>query len=153
MRDERWADPAHQELTHYHKFRQLAEGVVPIGAVRPAPVNPVTSDFPAPIRPVSDLFNALYRYTYLTLHELFQPFEDKGPLVGRLYRLMSHGMRPLARYLMEQEIGEGLVAGPTFQRYEFEGEPLSQMKELARRVGDSHPELSGLVDLVDSLPA
>jgi hypothetical protein len=151
LRDEKWADPAHRELTHYQKFRQLAEGIVPIGAVRPAATNPVTADFPDSIRPVSDLFNALYRYTYLTLHALFEPRDDKGPLIGRLYRLMGNGMRPVARYLMEQDVGGGHVAGPTFECFDFDRDPPDQLGEIAGAVAAAHPQLAGVAGVIATL--
>ena len=58
---ERWADPAHQELTHYHKLLQIAEGTSPFGSVRPLCSNPRSADYPESIRQVSDLFNVLHR--------------------------------------------------------------------------------------------
>ena len=54
----KWADPAHQELTHYHKLRRVSSGESPLGAVRLVPTNPQTVDYPIDLRPVSDLFNA-----------------------------------------------------------------------------------------------
>ena len=40
LNDSKWADEAHQELTHFAKFLQIAEGTSPIGSLRPLPVNP-----------------------------------------------------------------------------------------------------------------
>ena len=141
--DERWADPAHQALTHYYKFLQIADGDSPIGRVRPAPRDPKTADFPAGLQPVSDLFNALYRYSYLTLDELFKPVDDKGDLVGKLYQLMSNAMGPVATYLMEQP-----GAGPTFEIYDMGSDPGGTVRALADQVAQSHPGLSDVEEAV-----
>jgi hypothetical protein len=144
--DERYADASHQELTHYYKFEQIAGGVSSLGVVRPAVVNPRTADLPASLRPVSDLVNALYRYLYLTMDELYQPIADKGPIVDRLYGVMSGLLGPTARYLMELPIGGDLVAGPSFEIYSFDpGSPAAdQVKRLAERVLTDHPGLARL---------
>lgn len=147
--DVRWADPAHQELTHYFKFLQIVEGVVTLGAVRPAITDPRRARLPGELEPVAALFDALYRYVFLTMGELFTEAADKAPLVGRLYRLMTAGLPFLARYLMEQPLGDGSVAGPGFEHYDFGGEdPARHLIALARRVSADHPALDGVADLV-----
>lgn len=60
----RWADPAHQELTHYFKFLQIAEGVVTLGPVRPVITDPRRGRLPGELEPVAALFDALYRYLF-----------------------------------------------------------------------------------------
>lgn len=150
--DDRYADPGHQELTHFHKFEQIADGVSSLGSVRPAIENPKTADLPSSLQPVSDLFNALYRYTYLTLDELYQPVADKEPMVGRLYTVMSRLLGPVARYLMELPAGGGRFAGPSFEVYEFGSEsPTRHIRELAERVVAGHPDLVGLLDPIATL--
>ncbi len=151
--DERYADPSHQELTHYYKFEQIADGVSPLGEVRPTMVNPTTADLPESVQPVSNLVNALYRYLYVTLDDLYQPIADKGPLVDRLYLLMSRLFGPAARYLMERPVGDGLVAGPTFEVYsfDFDSSPADQIKVLAERVLAEHPGLAALAPALEQL--
>ena len=149
--DEKWADPMHQELTHYHKFLQIAEGKAPLGEVRAAPTNPRSSTYPTPIREVSDLFNAAYRYLYLTMHEIYQSGGDRDAMVGRLYRLMSDILSPLAHHLMAQPLGDG-VAAPTFEVYEFGGgDPRSHLIELANHVAAMSPQLSGVAAAIAAL--
>ncbi len=146
---ERWADPAHQELTHYAKLLLIAEGTKPLGAVRRLRSNPRTVGFPEPLQPVSDLFNALYRYLFLLLADLFEPGDDKGPAVGRMYGLMAGAMSSVARYLVEQPVGEGEFAGPTFEIYEFASDdPRRELMELAGAVARSHPELAHIGEAV-----
>ena len=149
--DERWADEAHRELTHYHKFKQIADGVSPIGAVRPAVVNPRTEDLPAGLQSVSDLFNAFYRMTFATMERLFGADTDRSRLVGRLYTLMSDCLAPTARYLMTQPVGSGLVAGPSFEWYESVGDLPSEVSRLAESVLGAHPDLAEVIDAVAHL--
>jgi hypothetical protein len=104
----RWADPAHQELTHYFKFLQIAEGVVTLGPVRPVITDPRRGRLPGELEPVAALFDALYRYLLLMMGEFFAEAADQASLMGRLYRLMTGGLSFLARYLMEHPLGEGL---------------------------------------------
>lgn len=144
--DERYADPSHQELTHFYKFEQIADGVSPLGDVRPTLLNPSTSELPEPLRPVSDLVNALYRYLYLTMDDLYQPLGDKGALVQRLYTVMSGLLGPTIRYLMTRPVGGGLVAGPSFEVYEYAAGPpvVDQLKGLAERALAEHSGLAAL---------
>ena len=148
LSDERWADDSHQELTHYYKLEQIADGTSPLGAVRPLLTNPKTAELPEEVRPVSDLFNALYRYTILTLDELFAPSEDKGELVDRLYTLMSSALAPTARYLTELPVGGGQMAGPTFEVYEFSEDPATELRSIAARAAEQHPSLAGIAKLL-----
>ncbi len=143
LSEERWADPGHQELTHYHKYKLIADGAVPLPKVFPAPTNPRTADYPERIRPVSDLFNALYRTVFLTMNELFGEDADKSTGVSDLYRTMSDLMAPVARYLMREPIGEGMVAGPTFEVVELRADdPAAELAAHARRVVAHHPSLA-----------
>ena len=144
--DERYADPSHQELTHFYKFEQIADGVSSLGSVRPLLVNPKTADLPEALRPLSDLVNALYRFLYLTMDDLYQPVADKKLVVDRLYGVMSGLLSPAARYLTEQSVGGGRVAGPSFEVYRFDpaSPAVDQLKALAARVLAEHPGLASL---------
>jgi hypothetical protein len=147
--DEKWADPAHQELTHYYKFLQIAEGRAPIGDVRPAPTNPRQEDYPPAVLPVSRLFNAAYRYLYLTMHEIFQPNADRDALVGRLYTIMSDILSPVAHYLYTLPISDGLVAAPTFQIHEYQtDDPKAELLQLAGVAVDIHPRLAAVPEAI-----
>lgn len=149
--DGKYADPAHQELTHYYKFEQIASGASPLGRVRPVAANPKTADLPEAVRPVAEFANAVYRYLYLTMDELFRPAEDKGALVDRLYGLMSGVLRPVARYLTEQPVGGGMTAGPTFEVFAFQADtsPADQLRALGAVVMEGHPSLHDAVAVLD----
>lgn len=152
LSDERWADPSHQELTHYHKLLQISEGSIPLGRVRPVRTNPRTGEFPTAIQPVSDLFNAIYRGLYLVLNRTFAPGTNQGKAVGVLYFLMADILSQLARFLVIQPIGNGQLGSPTFEVYEFEGsEPLDEVIALAERCAQTYPELSTVHEALSGL--
>jgi hypothetical protein len=151
LSDEKWADPSHQELTHFYKFEQIASGVTPIGDVWPVMSDPKTSKFPQEIRCVSDMFNALYGLMFVTMSDMFSGFGDQPRTVGMLYTLMSGCLAPIARYLVQHPIDQGLHAAPTFETYAFNGDPWAEASALARLVARDHPELRETCDLVASL--
>jgi hypothetical protein len=149
LSEDRWADPEHKELTHYHKLLQIMDGESPLGPVRPLRPNPRTADFPEELRPVSDLFNAVYRYFYIFLDNLFQPSADKGQAVGKLYGMMMQVLSPLALFLVEQPIGGGEFAAPTFEVFDFKSDqPEAEIAELAASVAERHPEFAGIGEIM-----
>ncbi len=72
---------------------------------------------------------------------LFAPGANQGALVGRLYGLMTRAMAPVARYLTTLPISDGVHAGASFQRYDFDGDAESETLELAEAVAKAHHEL------------
>jgi hypothetical protein len=148
---ERWADPDHLELTHYYKFEQLASGAVEIGDVWPVLDNPHTADLPEAIQDVSHLFNGLYRLTIGTMEGLFSGRAAQGAGIGTLYSLMTGCLAPTARYLVTLPAGDGRTAGPTFEYYEFEGDPRQQVAQLASTVAAQHDSLTEVAARVGAL--
>ncbi len=146
LSDDRWADPSHQELTHYYKLLKIYDGESPLGDVIPMRTNPTTDSFPEEVRPVSDLFNAAYRYIYLLMDRMFGPEEDKGPLVDDLYGLMTQVLSPVAHRLRSIPCGDGEFAGPTFEVYEFAGDPVGELAAMSTAVAATHPDLSSVAD-------
>lgn len=152
LSDDRWADPGHQELTHYHKLLQISQGVSPLGRVRPVRTNPRTSEFPPSIQPVSHLFNAVYRSLYLVLNRVFQPGSDQARAVGVLYLLMADVLSQLGRFLVHQPSGDDEVASPTFEIYEFSSSrPVDEVIALAERCSHVFPELSTVHETLNGL--
>lgn len=152
LSDVRWADPSHQELTHYHKLAQIHEGISPLGRVRPLRSNPASVDYPEPIRIVSDLFNALYRGLYLILDRIFSGGEDQSRAVGLLYLVMGDLMSRTARFLVEQELDDGTFAAPTFEFFEFSGDsPLEEIRVMADRAASHSPDLTSVRDAIEGL--
>lgn len=139
--DHLWADPEHRELTHYHKFVQLADGTMPIGETWPVIENPKVADLPPEVRPAAELFNALYMLLFDTMERMYSPGADQGAEVGRLYTLMSGAMAPVARLLVSLPVGGGLNAGPTFERHAFTGDAVDETITMAEKVATDHPAL------------
>jgi len=152
LSDERWADPSHQELTHFHKLVQIAEGTSPLGEVLPVGTNPKTVDYPEHLRPVSDLFNATFRGLFLVMNRLFERGSNQGRGVGVLYILMADVLSQLASFLVAQPVGADRVAAPTFEIFEFKSDqPLDEMIAIAEKTSRLHPQLSTVHDALRGL--
>jgi len=149
---ERWADPAHQELTHYSKLLQISDGTSPLGSVRAVGPGPVTREFPAELQPVSNLFNAGYRYLFYILSDLFTAHPDKSSAVGNMYQLMAGVMSELALFLVRQPLDNGTFAGPTFEIFAFASDDReAELAALAGEVAETYPELAGVNDAIGAL--
>lgn len=152
LSDQRWADPAHQELTHYHKLLQITEGISPLRSVRPVRSNPRTADYPASLQKPSDLFNALYRAVYLVMDRLFAPATDQSRGVGVLYLLMADLLSQVGHFLVAQPLGNGEYAAPTFEIFEFGEEgPRTEIPILAAEAAEAFPQLSPVHQAVHGL--
>ncbi|MFN8637986.1 MAG: ferritin-like protein [Dehalococcoidia bacterium] len=150
--DERWADPSHQELTHYYKLRMIEQGEVDLGPVRPTVRNPRTAALPAELRPASELFNASMRYVFLILDRVYSGGGSREQLVDELYLLMTRVLAPVARALTSRAVGGGEVAGPTFERYDFGGaQPEGVLMRLGRSAVEACPELDVVVAALERL--
>lgn len=146
LSDHLWADPEHKELTHYHKFEQIADGLTPIGETWPVMTNPTTAAFPEPVGDLSDAFNALYGLTFATMDDLFSGEHDQTERIGRLYTLMLDCLAPVARTLVRTPIGDGLHACPTFESYRFAGDPWEETAAILESVTTSDNELAGVAE-------
>ncbi len=142
LADYRWADPAHQELTHYAKLVRIVDGTTALGPIRPVRTDPRAADFPAHIRPISDLFNASYRALFHVLDALYRPGGHQGRLVGDLYLLMADTMGPLARHLTSVPLADRTVASPTFEPVDLGPDPVGRLLSLASEVATIEPALA-----------
>ena len=145
LAEHRWADPAHQELTHYAKLVRIVDGSTPLGPVRPVRIDPTTVDYPVAVRPISDLFNATYRALFHVLDALYQPSDHKGRLVGMLYLLMVGILGPVARTLTTMSLGDGTVASPTFEPVDLGSDPAAFLSRRASEVAAIDPALAETV--------
>jgi rubrerythrin len=154
LRAEHWADPDHHELTHYYKFKQIADGTTPLGEVRPVLRNPTTADLTEPLRPVAELFDAGYSYLFVLMDDIYSTTDraEKDRAVRDLYAVMSGLLPPVARFLTSRPADDAgnERAGPTFEFYRFEDgeDPATKVVELAAAVGDQQPELAHLTGAV-----
>lgn len=151
LSDHRWADPAHEELTHYYKFKQIADGATPLGDVWPVLDNPRTEDLPHGVQPVSDLFNAMYGLMFVTMGELFSGTHDQASGIGRLYALMSSCLAVTARYLVSLPISDDNTAAPTFEVFHFSDDPWIQTAGLADAVSEKHPALVSVAKTIATI--
>lgn len=150
--DVKWADPLHQELTHYYKFLQIARGEAPVGTILPLPTNPRAASYPRDARIVAELFNAAYRYVYLVMHEIFQPTSHQERWVAALYTLMSDVLSPVAHHLTTMSLPGGLVAAPTFETYDFgDADPVQRLAELAEAAVAVAPALGEVTAAIATL--
>ncbi|WP_336360296.1 ferritin-like domain-containing protein [Haladaptatus sp. ZSTT2] len=157
VRDEHWADPHHHEMTHYYKFKKIADGTFSLGDVRPVLENPTADDFSPALHPVLDLFNAAYSYTYVLMDEIYATTDRdrKDKLVNDLYTVMSGVLSQLARFLTTCPASNGGEerAGPTFEFYRFEegSTPATHIRRLTTSVVRKYGELATLNGMVESL--
>ncbi len=154
LRDHHWADPAHQELTHYYKLREIADGNAPLGDVWPLVANPTADDLVAPAQQLAVLFNAAYTMALHTLDELYEPLDaaERRRLISRLYGLMSGVMGPVAHELVTRPgTSAGEHSGPTFEWYDFADPQTArdELAELAQTVAP--PKLAHLPDFIAAL--
>jgi rubrerythrin len=143
--EHRWADPAHQELTHYAKLARIAHGTAAIGPVLPVRTDPRSADYPDGVRRISDLTNATYRAIFHVLDALYRPDVDRRPLVRTLYTLMAATLGPLARHLTTIPLGDGTVAAPTFELVDLGAEPAGTLARMAAEAAEVEPALAGTI--------
>jgi hypothetical protein len=143
--DHRWADPSHQELTHYAKLARIGHGTVPIGAVLPVRTDPRSADYPPHVRAVSDLTNATYRALFHVLDALYRPDADRRPLVRALYGLMTGTLGPLARHLTTMPLGDGSVAAPTFELVDLGDRPAATAARMAATAVEADSTIAAIV--------
>lgn len=145
LRDEQYADLDHKEMTHYYKFKQLADENVAIGETRPVLKNPKTAALPTSLQPVSKLFNACYCCMFRVLEDIYSPVDSgtKDRLVDDLYTLMLDVLQPLGRFLTRQSVAEQKRAGPTFEFYPVDGrvDRTDQLLDISEAVVDDYAEL------------
>lgn len=152
LSEEKWADPAHQELTHYHKLLRLQTGETPLGKVTQLKRNPSVAEFPDDLHLPANLFNALYRSAYLAMARIFKGDEYQSRAVGVLYLVMADLLSQVGRFLTRQPLGDGEYAAPTFERYEFgESDPLADLLQLAENTASVFPELAPAYEAIHGL--
>ena len=144
--DHRWADEAHQELTHFYKLKQIHDGITPVGEVHDAPINPTSESLPEEVQPIAELFDAAYRMAYITMGELFQVRNDKGALSDKLHRIMTEIMRPLGLLLMNQPGG-----APCFGARDFRLDPKVELTQLATAAIRANPAAKPAAEAVLNL--
>lgn len=137
------------EMSHYYKFRALANGAIPSPTAYPMQANPNPDDLEGAVREVSDLFDACYSLVLRGLERAFgSPDEDRS-FFGVAFPVMHFALPPLARLLMQttlrpqaqdNEASLGPTAGPAFL---VRNEPLGEMVRTAERLLANPPQDRG----------
>lgn len=154
-------DPIHptpglNELSHYAKFRRIAEGVDGIGEVWPLPTNPRAAEFQGSTRKLAELFNGAYSYLLCMIDAIYhssrenrvvgQPSERYG-LERTLMSAMGGILFPIADLLVSLPAdGRGwLSAAPTFEFYQFDSSTAKkvQLLDLCDELVGEYPSLGG----------
>jgi Ferritin-like len=123
-----------QELSHYHRFRAIADGDVPIGAVHPMRRDPSTDAIsPGPLHDLSALFDAVYSLQLLVMERLWREGDGSELIDGAMVPLMNHTQKPIARALLSEPVDDYRAenAGPPFA---WRPTPLDRMLDDARRL-------------------
>ncbi len=140
-----FADPDHHELTHYAKFRRLADGTTPIGEIHPVVDDPRRIDMPTEVLHVAEYADALYCYTMVLLDRLYAETEPdhRRRTLATLYGVMSGMLAPVCRYLMTLPAGDQNVWGPSFEFTEFTDPvaPEAELRTRAAELATQHPRL------------
>lgn len=154
-------DPIHptpglNELSHYAKFRRIAEGIDGIGETWPLPTNPRTSEFQGSTRKLAELFNAAYSYVLCMIDAIYHSsresravghHSERYGLERTLMSAMGGILFPIADLLVRlpAEKEGGLSAAPTFEFYPFDsGAPKKQqLLDLCDELVGEFPSLGG----------
>jgi hypothetical protein len=135
-----------EELSHYAKFRQIAEGIDGIGETWPVPSNPTRDDYDGPIAELATFFDAAYCYVLCMIDALYRMSTKtrkpgkRSPRYGieRTFIAAMGGLLfPIADLLVRQPgPTRRQHAAPTFGYYDF---------------GDDRPKKDQLTALCDAL--
>jgi hypothetical protein len=140
------------EPAHYWRFLNIVEGKTPLGDVHPMRLDPSTGDLPeGELHDLGRLFDACYSLQMDVMERVWR-VGDESPLIdAAMVPLMNHAQKPIALALVREPWpdGSGDVAGPPFA---WDPMPLSEMRELARRLG-ARFELGPTVETLDQVAA
>jgi rubrerythrin len=140
------------EPAHYWRFLNIVEGRTALGGVHPMRLNPSTGDLPeGELQDLCRLFDACYSLQMGVMERVWRT-GDESPLIdAAMVPLMNHAQKPIALALVREPWpdGSGEVAGPPFA---WDPMPLSEMRELARRLG-ARFELGPTVETLDQVAA
>lgn len=110
------------DLSHYFKFKDLADGTIPIGETYPMLPNPSPEKFESEwTKKLAELFNDCYGLMLTTLQVLFGSKTEPDPYFTVIVPLMQSIFPTLATQLMQLPVLEegdpnlGPNAGPCFQ--------------------------------------
>jgi hypothetical protein len=155
------------ELSHYAKFKAIADGIDTIGDVWPVPTDPSAADFAEPAKQLATFFNAAYCYVLCMIDTLYHTTSatvepgKSSPRYGlerTFIAAMGGLLYPIADLLVRQPAGAfHLHAAPTFEYYELpEQGKKEHLEELCHGLVRHYPGLGGddgVQQLIKKLPA
>jgi len=140
-------DVMNEEESHYYKYVGLyndypyfEENDLVKYFVRQVPTNPVSYRYPKEVQAVSNLLNAVYTYMFMMMEACYRhglPQQSEIFNFG-LHKGMVFILSTLCDFITSMSLGQGMVAGPTFDNYQFQ--PGTSAK-------------SQLIALVNAIPA
>lgn len=155
------------ELSHYAKFRQIAEGIDLIGETWPVPTDPTAESFDGAAGDLAQFFDAAYCYVLCLIDSIYRTSrkETEAGQQSARYGLertfiaaMGGVLFPLADLLVRTPSGNGGNAAPTFGFYSFDGivPKKTQLEALCQQAMANYPSLGGddgVARQVNLLPA
>lgn len=160
--------PGMDELSHYAKFSQIAEGIDGIGDTWPLPSNPRREQFDGPVGELATLFDAAYCYVLCLIDAIYASSSDtrtpgkRSPRYGlerSFIAAMGGLLYPIGDLLVRQPgATDGEHAAATFGYYAFDGEgsKKEQLERLCEAVLGNFPTLGGddsVRNLIGRLPS
>jgi len=129
------------QLTHYARFRELAEGTVPIGETWNMYPNLQTEQLEGAVRMLSELFNQTWGLMIQALRATFGNPGAYAVYYSQAMTLMRSVMPQLATLLFQQPVheagGEVFHAGPSFQ---YRDRAIDEVADFAREVAAAAPD-------------
>lgn len=108
------------ELSHYRKFKQIADGEVETPATYPMRANPSADALPKALRPLAHAFDGCYTLVLSSLERAFTSPDVEPAFFGTAFPLMREVLPNIAKLLMqtalepEADPALGPTAGPPF---------------------------------------
>jgi hypothetical protein len=140
------------ELSHYFKFKAIADGKTPLPSVYPMLPNPSSDKFTNPkAQQLDTQFNYWYGVLVRTLEEIFSSNVTPDPYFTVVVKIMQSVFPTLATELMQTPVLEdgdadlGPTAGPTF---EYSDTPLEEIeRKISQLIEEGEHSLSMLATL------
>lgn len=159
--------PGRDELSHYAKFHQIAQGIDLIGDTWPVPTDPTADLFGGPVGELARFFDAAYSYVLCMIDAIYDS-SRKQTVPGKTsarYGLertfiaaMGGVLYPIGALLVTLPFETGRNAAPTFGYYQFADDTpkKEQLQRLCAEIIKSFPSLGGdhgVAHLINLLPS
>lgn len=114
------------EMSHYFKFKQLADGDVPIGGTYPMAPNPHADHYNWDVaRRLAGIFNGCYSAMLRVLENVFSVKGQTDQFFGAGFALMQSVLPSLAVQLMNTPVSESILTGDNYSLGPTAGPPFA----------------------------